>query len=212
MPKRNLKLNTASLRSFLQTGDLGPVSAGLSLLEDCEAYPFYWGYADLELNFAAEAPHFLEHFKLRDLPLAGKKFTKFCSLLRMSNDGLHTGMRLSEMLQQGIWDLDQVEIGICEDQRHPALDIVFGNIELLYRMADTDEESLKRKGIAAAQGEGGEAQLIAFRDQNSFLLGIYSVGDSPKRGRYFPDRWKSVSGREYLQLIGEVTSSEPGPL
>ncbi len=69
MARRNFKRQTASLREFLQTGVLGPISFDLALLDIAallgppdwwitdardSPFPLDWGYSDLGISFSPE--------------------------------------------------------------------------------------------------------------------------------------------------------------
>jgi hypothetical protein len=208
--RRNFKRQTASLRAFLQTGVLGPISFDLALLDiadllgppswwttDARDYPFPldWGYSDLGISFSSEPPHRIASLKINPAEVDGTQFHDLCPLLRLSLDDLPIHDRPSAMLGSGIWDLDSAEIGIHPDCSDPKLSINVVGIELLYVVLDSEAE----KFAALQQGEEID-RAAALLDENATLHGIYAFpGRAGSQNRWPNERWHTVSAPDYLR-------------
>lgn len=208
MTRRNFKRQTASLRQFLQTGLLGPISFDLALLDvaaligppgwwltDVHDFPvpLNWGYSGLEISFSSEPPHKIEFFKINPAHTERTRFHSFCPLLRFSLDNLPIEGRPSAMLNSGIWDFDTVEIGIHPDPGNPKLSIDVQGVELLYAVANSDAERFQ---------QGGFNKTAALLDEHAFLLGIYAFpGQASGQNRWPNERWQTMLARDYLQIV-----------
>jgi hypothetical protein len=208
--RRNFKRQTASLRKFLQTRVLAPISSDIALLDvaaligppgwwtsDARDFPFPldWGYSDLEISFSPEPPHRIESLKINPTRGEQKRFHTFCPLLRLSLDGLPIRSQPSAMLNSGVWDLSDVEIGIHPGPGDPKLSIDVAGIQLLYVVLDSDKDK-----FAATWGDIDKA--AALLDEYAFLLGIYAF---PKPGghqnRWPNEHWHAMPARDYLQRL-----------
>jgi hypothetical protein len=208
VPRRNFERKTASLRQFLQTGILGPISFDLALLDiaallgppgwwltDVYDFPFplNWGYSDLEISFSPETPHRIEFFKINPDRVERTRFHSFCPLLRLSLDDLPIQGRPSAILNSGTWELDTVEIGIHPDPGDPKLSIDVQGVELLYAVVNSDAERFR---------QGDVNKTAALLDECAFLLGIYAFpGQASGRNRWPNERWHTMPARDYLQIV-----------
>lgn len=207
MTRRNFQRQTASLRKFLQTGTLGPISLDLVLLDVAALigpprwwvtdvhdfhFPLDWGYSGLEISFSVEQPHRIERLKIDPAALTGKKFHSFCQLLGLSLDDLPIKGRPSAMLSSGVWGLDGVKVGIHPDPSDPKLSIDIEGIELLYAVFDSAAERFQRTDID---------QTAALLDKYAFLLGIYAHSSEGGSRDKPPERWHTMRSQDYLQIV-----------
>ncbi|OBZ96047.1 hypothetical protein ADU59_06620 [Pararhizobium polonicum] len=211
MGKRPLRY-TASLRSFLLSGELGPLSLGLTMLEISallgppdwwvtdaydEPVPLYWGYSrHLEIGFAPEPPYRLQSLKLRNLPPQDKKFVGVCRTLRVAGDCLHEDMTPAQVLRKQVWNCDDVTVGVCQSW-NPVIDICTPSVRLVWSMDSEDERSFEAlSGLS-------DAQKIAVREQLSTgFFGVYSLA-RPKEDRVPQEAWEDFTPAEFLALIDE---------
>jgi hypothetical protein len=204
--KRNFTRQAISLRTFLQTGRLGPISCGLPLLEvaaligppgrwaaDVHDFPFplNWSYVGLDISFSVEAPHRVDLLKLDPARLGRTRFHNLCPLLRLSLDGIPLLGRPSQLLNSGIWELDALKIGLHLDTADPRLIISLTGIELLFVLYDSDAEEL------ATLARDDVKQAIPLFDSTAVLHGIYASTHLPKRPQ---GRWHEKRADMYLQF------------
>lgn len=209
MGKRPLRY-TASLRSFLLSGALGPLNLGLTMLEVSallgppdwwvtdthdQPVPLYWGYSHhLEIGFAPAPPYRLQCLKLRNLPPREKKSFEVCRSLRVAGDGLCEGMTPAQVLRQRIWNCDEVTVGVSHSW-NPVIDICTPLVRLVWSMDHEDEQSFEMfSGLS-------NAQKIAVRERLSTgFWGVYSLA-RPEEDRAPPEAWEDFSPAGFLALI-----------
>lgn len=215
MAVRYRKSDTVSLLSFLQTGELGPLKCGMTLRAVSEllgppdwwmdgdseaAVPLLWGYWPfLEILFEQEPPHPLRMIKVPQLPPATRKSLRIARL-RVTTDGFHGEMRLSDFLRRNIWGQNnQIIVGRCTGG-NPVIDICTENIRLVWSLSVEGEEILQR------ENEDGLSKVgyMARRDQLSDgFLGIRS-SLSPELDRAPRDGWENFSAAQYLALASSI--------
>ncbi|MBP1859840.1 hypothetical protein [Rhizobium herbae] len=210
MEKRNFERQTASLRSFLQTGELGPINFAMTLLDVAallgppewwitdsdDVVPLYWGYSGLELSFSEDSPHKLRCIKLGTGFKPDGKYSTLGRLLRLSNDGLRDDMRMSEFLKLFPAGAEGTQVGVCGANWSPVMDICTPNVRVIYDLSTRDEELLED---AASDGKS-PIELIAMKDALSRRTGIYSIAD-PLEDRIPAENWRDFSVNEYLALV-----------
>ncbi len=222
MAKRNFKRLTASLRTFLQTGELAPITLDLTLLDvaaligppawwvtDAHDFPIplNWGYSTLEISFSLEQPHPIEFLSIKPPQKWGRRFHSFCPLLRLSMDGLPIEGRPSELLRAGIWDPDSVEVGILTDPRDPKICIRGTGIEILYVVSDPDRED-----HFAQASLGGIERAAVLLEEHVFLYGLYQSHGGTSSVRWPEESWQEISAREYLEILERHRSIAPHDL
>ncbi|MFD9901035.1 hypothetical protein [Mesorhizobium sp. NPDC059025] len=208
MARRNFKRLTASLRAFLQTGELAPITPGLTLLDvaaligppawwvtDCHDFPvpLHWGYSTLEISFSLEPPHPIESLAIKPPHKWGSRFHSFCPLLRLSMDGISMEGRPSDLLRAGIWNLDSIEVGILIDPENSKLCIRGSGIEVLYVVPDLDTQHHSQPGEVES--------AIALLEEHAFLHGLYQSHGSISNVRWPEESWQEISAREYLETM-----------
>ncbi|MGR9128280.1 hypothetical protein [Rhizobium leguminosarum] len=215
MVVRYRKPGAASLLSFLQTGELGPLTRGMTMSAVSvllgppdwwmdgggeAAVPLLWGYRPfLEILFEREPPHPLRMIKVPRLPLVARKSIRMARL-RVATDGFHDEMRLSDFLRRNTWGKDdEIVIGRCTGG-NPVIDICTRNVRLVWSMSGESDEILQR------ESEDGlsKAAYMARRDQLSDgFLGIYS-SFSPDLDRAPQAGWENFSADQYLALASGI--------
>lgn len=222
MASRNFKRQTASLRAFLQTGELAAITLDLTLLDvaaligppawwvtDSHDFPvpLHWGYSTLEISFSLEPPHPIDDLTIKPPHKWGRRFHSFCPLLRLSMDGVPIRGRPSELLRAGIWDPDSVEIGILADARDPKLCIRGTGSEILYVVSDPDrEDHFSRTSL------GGIERAAVLLEEHVFLHGLYQRRGATSSVRWPQGSWQEISGREYLEILERHRSTAPHAL
>ncbi|TAX54946.1 hypothetical protein ELI02_06650 [Rhizobium leguminosarum] len=212
---RYRKTGTASLLSFLQTGELGPLTRGMTMSAVSEllgppdwwmdgvgeaAVPLLWGYRPfLEILFERKPPHPLRMIKVPRLPLVARKSIRMARL-RVATNGFHDEMRLSDFLRRNTWGKDdEIVVGRCTGG-NPVIDICTRNIRLVWSMSIGGEEILQRESEVGLS----KAAYLARRDQLSDgFFGIYS-SRSPELDRAPQDGWENFSVDQYLELTSSI--------
>jgi len=211
----------ASLKTFLQTGSLGPVSLGMSLkdVSDCLGPPRYWaniydkcpvpcfwGYQHLEMRFSHRAPYRLLHVQLsRADELRGKSLA-LSRNLRLSLDTLHSAMKPSEFLRQDIWPKDRIAVNVQLISGELQLRLDSRPNQLLYVMYDDDIGDYD--GLIAA---------FHRRDWRSLATAFEQVGWLRNIECYSPEGWRQdrhwntplieIDGQTYLDYAAEVADA-----
>jgi hypothetical protein len=148
----------ASLKAFLATGRLGPISTELNLRQVADLLgtpqdwifnddaPFYWiysetgpGQASLEIAFSADAPHPVYWFQIEDAHSVGEVFNLFGEALAMTGDGLSGASTPAEFLRSGAFDPAKTKISLNEDF---LLAIVTDHIIAYFNAGDDGEEEM----------------------------------------------------------------------
>jgi hypothetical protein len=208
---RNFKLQTGSLRTFLRTSKLGPISLDLPLLEvaaligppnwwatDVHDFPFplNLGYAGLEISFSVEPPHMIEWFKVDPAQLKQTRYHRFCASLQISLEDIPISGRPSMLLASDIWDADAVAISFHCRGHEPRMIVSVGYIELLYVIYDQDIPK-----FADLSREKPDS-AIPLLDEHAVLHGIYIGSDPTALGNRWPtEPWHTVSVQEYLLTV-----------
>lgn len=164
-----------------------------------EPVPLYWGYpGGLELSFEPERPYPLDAYKLSPVGRHAGKITKFSYYRRMRNDVPIFGTSVSEVLQEGIWDLSRVAIGIYQERWNPAVDICIGSLRLPFCLSTEGDEALYQQ----LGGSGMPSdELLRGLDKYCGLMGVYFHQDDPKVDRPDRDGWYEMGAEEYLSRV-----------
>ena len=200
-----------SFRKFLKTGQLGPVRPGMTMMDVArelgppgswilqrdEDHPTYWVYGHLEMLFALEAPYRLRWFQLEhaeylrgDGPFLGDRE------FDLDLDGLHGGMRPSDLLRRRIWKASDARVAI--ETKGIALTIGYRGLRVIYDLNNAGDEdaAMLEKTI-----EGGTIQqLVALCDRCGRLDSIYSYPDSEPDGAPQAGVVR-MDGARYLRLL-----------
>jgi len=212
MTVRRAKQETASLLSFLRTGEMGPLKLGMTMREVSnllgppgwwsdgghdEPVYLFWIYGRyLEILFDPEPPYLLKVIKLVRLPALQKRYVQI-GRLQLYADGFEGEIGLAALLQREIWGQDNnVVVGLCRDW-NPVIDICSSKVRLVWGMSTQEEELLEEEMSAGLSSAG----YVARRDELSDgFFGIYSTA-MPIEDRAPLTGWQNFSVQEYLVLI-----------
>ena len=216
MAKRNIDRQTASLRSFLQTGELGPINFAMTLLDVAallgppewwitdsdDVLPLCWGYSGLELSFSKDSPHALRSIKLGTGFDPAGKYSNFAHVLHLSNDGLQDDMKLSEFLNLLPANAEGTRVGVCGASWNTDMDICTTSIRVIYGLTPDAEERLEE---AVAKGTS-PTELMIMKNELSRRIGIYSMID-PIADRMPAENWRDFAVDEYLAMVEGRTTT-----
>jgi hypothetical protein len=213
----------ASLRNFLATGRLGPLSAEMTLAQVAEALgppqafgalgiddllPLRWCYARdgslLEIDFQPAPPHQVDRLRLE--PALRGDFCLFGPNLLMTTDGISGDSAPSVFLQCGAFDGDATIVELSETFE---VTVVCAHISLHFGggaedFAETLDPAVKA-AILANFGQG-----LDFREIDALLeLGdICSRPGTQRAGRDDVQSRATCSKHDYLAMVG--ASGVPG--
>lgn len=205
----------ASLRHFLATGRLGPLSAGMTLAQVAQALgppqafgepgsddllPLRWCYqgdwSHLEIDFRPASPHRIDRFRVE--PSLRGDFCLFGPDLLMTTDGIKAGLTPSVFLRSGAFDAAAPIVELSE-----ALDvtIVCEHISLRFGGAEDFAEALDpaaRDAIFADFGQGLDFREI---DALLVLVDICSHAGRERGGRDDGPTRATCSMTDYLAMV-----------
>lgn len=213
-----------SLKSFLATGRLGPISADLNARQVADLLgtpqdwlfnshaPFYWIYSEtdcyrpkLELQFSDEAPHHMYWFQIEDAEAIHGAFCLFGPMLAMTTDGLSGHSRPSDFLRSGAFDEASTVVQLS---KYLELTIISGPVSIHFAGAESFEDELSdeaKEEIFATFG--GECEF-AHIDRLMGPGDIYSHRDLQRASQDHVLTRTSCSLRQYLSMIdGRRTTS-----
>lgn len=205
----------ASLRHFLATGRLGPLSAGMTLAQVAQALgppqafgelgvddllPLRWCYegdrSHLEIDFLPAQPHRVDRLRLE--PALGGEACLFGPNLLMTTDGFSYSSAPPVFLQCGAFDAAATTVELSE-----ALDvtIVGEHASLRFGGAEDLAETLDpaaKNAIFADFGRG-----LDFREIDSLLglVDICSYAGRERGGRDDVQTRASCSMHDYLAMV-----------
>jgi hypothetical protein len=205
----------ASLRHFLATGRLGPLSAGMTLAQVAQALgapqafgalgvedllPLRWCYASdgshLEIDFQPASPHRIDRFRVE--PSLWGDFCLFGPDLLMTTDGITAGSTPSVFLKSGALDEGTPIVELSEPLD---VTIVGEHISLHFGGAEDYAEALDpaaKDAILASFGRGLDFREI---DALLVLVDICSHAGTQRAGRDNGETRASCSMKDYLAMV-----------
>lgn len=205
----------ASLKHFLATGRLGPLSTGMTLAQVAQALgppqafgelgvddllPLRWCYTSdgshLEIDFRPDAPHGVDRFRVE--PALVGDFCLFGPNLLMTTDGFSYSSAPLVFLQCGAFDAAATTVELSE-----ALDvtIVGEHASLRFGGAEDLAETLEpaaRDAIFARFGRGRDFREI---DTLLGLVDICSHAGREQGGRGDGETRATCSMKDYLAMV-----------
>lgn len=206
-----------SLKQFLATGRLGPISTDLNLRQVADLLgtpqdwifnhdaPFYWIYSEgdryrpyLELDFSAEPPHEMYWFQIENAEDIRDEFCLFGQMLAMTTDGLSGSSRPSDFLRCGAFDEASTVIHLS---KYLELTIISGPVSIHFAGAESFEDELSDEAKEEIFATFGGACNFAHIDRLMGPGDIYSHRDLQRASQDHVWTSASCSLRQYLSMI-----------
>jgi hypothetical protein len=207
-----VKKHLVSFCDFLKTGTLGPISAGMKMMEVAETLgppdgwitehaktvPVYWTFGKLEICFGEDAPHLMNWFQIEEAGYLEGDFEVLTDSLRLSLDGFTGDTKPSEFLAAGLWAAQEATVFYAAVSDDILLNVCAGPIQIHFRVdtgfiGDGDAERYLT--------DASVSQLIGDIGSRTKLDSIYSYPHPALEQVPGAFNWKALSGRDYLNLV-----------
>ena len=208
-----MKKQLASLRDFLTTGTLGPLSPEMSLVDVAKLLgspdgwntdedapvPLYWFFGKLEISFENAAPYRINWFQIEKAKQLKGKFEPLTERLKLSLGKLGAKKKPSSFLAAGLWDLKHTKVHYAALSDSILLNICAGCIKVHFRV----DTSFIDDGDAVRHLERAKlGRLLRDIDPRAKIDSIYSYPQPATEEVPGVFNWRALTGYDYLDILG----------
>lgn len=206
-----MKKQIVSFRDFLRTGNIGPVSPTMKMIEiakllgapddwmthDNDHAPLYWCYGNLEISFDKTPQHKMHWFQIENAGYLEGDYELIADSLVLSLDGFSGQTKPSEFLGSGLWSPDAVKVFYAAVSDDILLNICAGSIQIFYRV---DTDFIEDKDATRYLETTEIKQLIGDIDGRTEIDSIYSYPHIATEKLAGAFNWKSCNAGDYLRF------------
>lgn len=214
-----MKKQLVSFREFLKTGTLGPISTNMRMVEvaatlgvpdywitdSAVAVPVYWGFGKLEICFAEDSPHRVNWFQIEHAGYLEGEFEIITAELALALDGLNGSTKPSEFLSAGIWEPEATAVYYAILSGDIMLNICAHNVQIHFQVKIDPQIQTKSEEIDIQKYIYSIIEKI---DSNTSIDSIYSYRMDAKNEISPALDWNAMSGRDYLDHLHKLATSE----
>ena len=204
MPGGHQQHQVASLRAFLQSGVLGPLNVGMTMLDvsallgpptdwmtkaDLSPVPHYWSYGSLEIAFQLHAPYAVDWFQIENPTDLARPRDKVADRLLLAMDRIDLSASPSRMLKY-LRGLPDLIVATPKDAEWQTLEIYTGGVCIIYVLSDEFMPA---------------AKVVPHRlrhfDENCELDSIYSFRQPALKLQSPKESYDNMSADRYLAIM-----------
>ncbi|MGX9178198.1 hypothetical protein ACWTU8_09990 [Mesorhizobium sp. BHbdii] len=166
--------------------------------EHADVIPDYWFFGKLEISFDDVAPYQMNWFQIEEAGYLEGDFEPLTDQIVISLDGFSGDTKPSDFLAEGLWDPKEATIYYAALSDDILLNICAGCIQVHFRVdtAFIDDGDAQNYLNASTV-----SRLVRDIDSRTTVDSIYSYPDLAREEVPGVFNWKTLSGRDYLNLI-----------
>lgn len=205
-----------SFRDFLRSGNFGPLTPDLCLLDVAEKFgaptkfmtrfaeniPLYWLYGKFEIEFETEAPHKIVFYQIEWASYLEGQYELIKDDIVLLLEGLHGDTKPSAFLQSDLWEAEHARVNVGALSDDIRLNICAGPVTIVFRVDSRFVEDGDAERYVASTDYREIVKAIDNRTEIDSIAVVPRPSDALAYSKF--GHVHHLSGRNYLDCLQDI--------